>query len=234
MCFTPFVSLLTAIIEFAVATIILIKYKNYLVPAFSAILIYSLGIYQITEFMLCLTNNPFLWAKLGFITYTFLPAIWMHFALRFLKKPKNKFYIKLIYFPPIVFSIIALLKDNFITGASCERVFVIVKTIFVDSTFYEISNLYLIYYFGYILFILILFIKAIKTDKNDLNQKINKLWAVAGTITILLPVLLILILPSLSIQFPSIYCEFSLGFALVAYFGSYLYDRKKKKELLVK
>ena len=95
MCFTPAISLTTALIEFIIATFILVKYKRYVVPVFFAILVYVLGIYQFTEFMLCTTNNAFLWAKLGFITYTFLPAIGLHFAFRLTKKVRSTCFLLL-------------------------------------------------------------------------------------------------------------------------------------------
>ncbi len=227
MCFTPFVSLTTAIIEFAVATFILIKYKKYLVPVFSAIFIYVLGFYQFTEFMLCSSGNPFLWAKIGFITYTFLPAIGLHFVLRL---TKNKKYNKLIYLVPIFFAIITIITSNFIIKASCSKVFVTVQNVLASQNYANLFPFYLIYYIGSIVFMGILLFVLIKKERNKLDKKIEGLWFTTGLIAILIPVLLILILPALKIKFPSIYCEFALLFTVAALISSSLYVRKKKKE----
>jgi hypothetical protein len=227
MCFTPFISLTTAIIEFAVATFILIKYKKYFVPVFSAILIYVLGFYQFTEFMLCSSGNPFLWAKIGFITYTFLPAIGLHFILRL---AKNKKYNKLIYLVPIFFAIITIITPNFIIKASCSKVFVIVQNVLASQNYANLFPFYLIYYVGSILIIGIILLVLIKKERNKLDKKIEELWFIAVLIAILIPIILILIIPALEIKFPSIYCEFALLFTITALISSSLYARKKKKE----
>jgi hypothetical protein len=227
MCFTPFISLTTAIIEFAVATFILIKYKKYLVPVFSAILIYVLGFYQFTEFMLCSSGNPFLWAKIGFITYTFLPAIGLHLILRL---AKNKRYNKLIYLVPIFFAIITIITPNFIIKASCSKVFVTVQNVLASQNYAGLFPFYLIYYTVSILTMGILLFVLIKKERNKLDKKIEGLWFMAWLIAILIPIILILIIPALNIKFPSIYCEFALLFTIAALISSSLYVKKKKKE----
>ncbi len=225
MCFTPFISLTTAIIEFAIATFILVKYKRYLVPVFSAILIYVLGIYQFSEFMLCSSSNPFLWAKIGFLAFTFLPAIGLHFTLRL---AKNKKYNKLVYLFPVFFSIIVIIIPNFIVKATCSQFFVITKNILLQN-YTSLFSIYQIYYFGSIIASCMILFTLIKKEKNKSNKKIEKLWLMAGMITILMPIILILIIPSLGIKFPSIYCEFALLFTIAALTSSSLYSKKKKK-----
>jgi hypothetical protein len=79
---------------------------------------------------------------------------------------------------------------------------------------------------------MILFI-LIKKERNKLDKKIERLWFMAGLITILIPIILILILPALKIKFPSIYCEFALLFTIAALISSSLYVRKKKKEKII-
>jgi len=228
MCFTPIISLTTAIIEFVVATFILIKYKKYLIPVFSALLIYVLGIYQFTEFMLCISNNAFLWAKLGFITYTFLPAMGLHFVLRL---ARNRKYNWLAYIPPLFFSLWAVFKTNFIVSASCSKVFVIVNKVFTSQGFSLLSKGYLLYYFGFILIAITIAFIWIKKEKDKITRQLIKLLGGAIVIIITLPLILLFILPSLKIPFPSVYCQFALLFTIVALIGSKIYDKEKKKEL---
>ncbi len=111
MCFTPIVSLSTAIVEFVVATAILVFCRKSLINRFFPLLIYILGFYQFTEFMLCTSNYPFFWAKMGFITYSFLPAVGLHFVMKLTNRKYN--YITL-YMIPVIFSLMALFKPGFI------------------------------------------------------------------------------------------------------------------------
>ncbi len=228
MCFTPAISLTTAIIEFLVATFILIKYKKYIIPVFCAILIYVLGFYQFTEFMLCASNSAFLWAKLGFIAYTFLPAIGIHFALRL---AKNKKYNYLVYIPPLFFSLWATFKTNFILGASCSKIFVTVNKAFISQGHDLLSKIYLLYYFMFLLTIIIILFILVKKEKDKTIKQLTKLLGITMVITIAIPLILISISPSLKIHFPSIYCQFALIFTVIALIGSKIYDKKRKKEL---
>ena len=224
MCFTPAISLTTFIIEFAVATFILIRYKNYLVPVFSAILIYVLGFYQFSEFMMCISANPFFWAAIGFSMYTFLPAIALHMTLRFTKK---KFPSWVLYIIPIVYSVFALWKSDFVLGVFCFKVYVIVKNVLFLGDHYIFTTIYMVYYFG---FIALMFFFLLKHLKNKHMSKIYSWWLVLGVITLAVPVFLILIFPAINSAFPSIYCEFALGLTIAAVAGSEIYFRKKRKE----
>jgi len=228
MCFTPAISLTTAIIEFIVATFILIKYKKYVVPVFLAILIYVLGIYQFTEFMLCTSNNAFLWAKLGFITYTFLPAIGLHFALRLAKNKKHNWGV---YILPLFFSIWAAIKTDFILNASCSRLFVTSQKAFTQGAFVLPAKLYTLYYFGFILLTIIIAFILVRKNKNKIIKSVSKLLGAGTIIIIALPIILMFILPSLEIYFPSVYCEFALLYTIMAVWGSRIYHGKRKKEL---
>jgi hypothetical protein len=225
MCFTPTISLTTAIIEFLVATYLLVKYKNYLIPAFSAIFIYILGAYQFTEFMLCTSENPFLWAKAGFMIYTLLPVIALHTTLRLVKR---KFPNYLIYIPSAIFILIATLKQNFIVQASCQKIFVLVKVSPLIENFFFLREIYFIYYFGYILISIILLLKYVTKTTEIIKKHLAYLGVLVGTITILAPILLIVLLPQLKIQFPSIYCEFAILFSITALIASEIYSRKRK------
>src|SRR3989339_701403 len=202
MCFTPIISLSTAIIEFLVGTFILIRYRNTLVSVFSAIFVYVLGLYQFTEFMLCTTNNPHLWAAIGFATYTFLPAI--------------------------VFALIAILRSDFILGTTCATLYVIVRILFsLSGPYWPVFFVYIGYYSGYILFILYLLIQNYK-DKS--LGKVYQVFTWISLITILIPLILICLLPALSFAFPSIYCHFSMLFTIAAIMANQIYDTKKEKD----
>jgi len=220
MCFTPWISVSTTVIEFILATTLLIYFKKGVFSKFAALFIYLLGFYQFTEFMLCTTSNFNLWARLGFITYTFLPALGLHSALRFLNR-KPKLY--LIYIVPVFFSLFAILSKNFIFNGSCERFFITVKTTFFNSLngINLIANtLYWIYYSGFILTVLIISYLAYKKEKNKTKKKVLVSVIISILVMTLPTFILIIIFPTFGIQFPSVLCQFALLLAIVAFIGA--------------
>lgn len=214
MCFTPIISLTTAIIEFIAATIILIFYKKSLMNKFWIVLIYLLGLYQFTEFMLCQTNNN-LWIILGFITYTFLPALGLNMGIRMTNSKYIK-YEKILYIMPVIFSILAIIyKENSIYS-TCSTYFLTSKAVFL----YNFENIpfiiYILYYFGFILLTLIILSNKLKEEKNKIKKQIYLTFLISILISLIPALILLIILPSWGIMFPSIYCEFAILFTIAA------------------
>jgi hypothetical protein len=143
MCFTPQVSIATALIEFGVAIYLWHKIKDNKsltpIPIFIAIL----GLYQFTEFMLCTTTNPVFWARIGFAAYTFLPAVGMHLVFNMKKKKLGR----LIYLFPTVFGVFAIFYPNFILYSSCNLIHATVKSIIFNEN-KVLMFIYLVYYFS--------------------------------------------------------------------------------------
>ena len=217
MCFTPTISLTTAIIEFIVAIIILIYYQKPKLNRYFALLLFLLGFYQFSEFMLCTSSNPLLWARIGFITYTFLPAAGLALISAY---TKNKIKSYLIYAFPLLFSTLALTKD-FVVRASCRTYFVIVNLNYYDPQT-VLWTIYMTYYFGFIFLMCLFLIRAYSNRKNRFQKilDINFLFAILIT---LLPALILLILfPSMKIEFPSVYCQFSILYTIAALIAIYI------------
>ena len=169
MCLTPKISLLTAMTEFVVACFIFLKYKRTKVIKLLVLFVFLLGFYQFTEFMLCKTNNIQFWAKVGFITYTFLPSTGLFLVLVLANKKIKKF---LLHIPPAIFSVIALASDNFVTGGGCSKYFLTTKTLFTSfSENFVPAMFYLAYYFGYVFLILVVLTEAFRTDKNITKRR---------------------------------------------------------------
>ncbi len=224
MCFTPIVSLSTAIVEFVVATAILVFCRKSLINRFFPLLIYILGFYQFTEFMLCTSNYPFFWAKMGFVTYSFLPAVGLHFVMKLTNRKCN--YIT-IYMIPIIFSLIALFKPGFIIESTCTTFFVIVIKDLFNSLF---SYVYGLYYFGFIMLFCYFLFKSFNKEKNQLKRKSYAVIFAATLITLLPALVLFLIFPAFKIMFPSVYCEFAVLFTVAALIASYLDNKIQKKK----
>jgi hypothetical protein len=224
MCFTPKVSLTTATIELIVACIIFLKFNRSKIAKYIALFVFLLGFYQFTEFMLCTTGNAQLWGSLGFITYTILPALGLHLTSRY---TDHKFNIVPIYIPMFIFILIALLDPAFVVYGSCSKFFVSVMTYFSLTENVVATLLYWGYYFGYIGLMLGLLLRRFKKEKNEAKARNHLLILLTIILVIIPPFVLINMFPSLSIAFPSVYCQFALVYAVVALIGVYLDDQIK-------
>jgi len=224
MCFTPIVSLSTAIFEFVVATAILVFCRKSLINRFFPLLIYILGFYQFTEFMLCTSNYPFFWAKMGFVTYSFLPAVGLHFIMKLTNRKCN--YIT-IYMVPVIFSLMAFLKPGFIIESTCTTFFVIVIKDLFNPLF---SYIYGLYYFGFIMLLCYFLLKSFNKEKDQLKRKSYAIIFAAALITLLPAVVIFIIFPAFKVIFPSVYCEFAVLFTVAALVASYLDNKIKKKK----
>ncbi len=223
MCYTPKISLSTAAIEFAVAAFIYIRYQKSTFARFLALFIFTLGFYQFSEFMFCTTGDYQTWGKIGFITYTFLPALGLDFVLVYTKKKFNRF---LVYLPVFIFVVIALANNNFVANAECGHLFIISQNFFTTP---EISGwpaiVYWLYYFSFIVAMLFYLLFQIKNESNKRKIISHLVIMITVLITIAPPLLLIMIFPALEAQFPSIYCQFALLFTIMALVAAYIDDK---------
>ncbi len=209
MCFTPVVSLSTALLEFAIAAFILLYYKKSTLTRLIPLFIILLGFYQFTEFMTC-TFDP-VWNKLGLITYTFLPALGMEIFFRYTSRKHNP---AMIFIIPVLVAIVTL-TQNISLGSTCGTFFVASQHPFLNPANIVITLAYSTYYFGFIAITSYLMIKDYKKTK-DMTRKLIYIYTLAAIIISLLPAaILLVVFPALYIQFPSIYCEFALVFSLV-------------------
>lgn len=228
MGFTPIVSLSTAIIEFIIATYILVYLKRSRIAKGMASFILVLGLYQFTEFMLCTSLNSF-WANIGFATYTILPALGLHIILKYINKKVN---YPLIYSTPLFFMFLALLKSDFIVKSSCGNYFVTIQNILQQPNLIYLGIIYLVYYFGFISVCGVLLIKHYKKQNNKLIKALDIDAFVALTISLIPAVILLFVFPMISYAFPSIYCQFAIFFTIAGVIACYLehkIETKKKK-----
>ena len=229
MCFTPVISISIAIIEFVLASTLLLFFPKSKFRDFFAFFIYLLGFYQFTEFMLC-SGNAFFWATMGFITYTFLPAIALHAVLKIFKK---KFNIIWVYIVPLTATILAISIPGFIIKASCEKYFISIDTIInLSPSFLLLGALaiYTIYYFGFLALVYFIILKDYIKQKNEIKREIE-LVEMIGILLMTIPTVILLILfPIFGIMFPSVLCAFAIFVAICAFIGVYLKGKLKKKK----
>ncbi|MAH07425.1 hypothetical protein CMI38_04210 [Candidatus Pacearchaeota archaeon] len=164
MCFTPLISITTAIIEFGIVIYLLKRIKDKrlrIIPLF----VLLLGLYQLTEFFLCTSDN-YLWPRLGFIVYTLLPVLGMQLFYDLSNKKLNKIF----YSIPLFYILVALLHPNFIILGTCSSFFITVRNLIFNQN-KILMWIYLAHYFTYPLYGLYILIK----DKKNLN-KIKDNW----------------------------------------------------------
>ncbi len=220
MCYNPTISLTTAIIEWILAIIIPWKYPKNRVRYFSSFLMFFMGLYQFTEFMLCKTGQTDLWIRIGFMAYSLLPAIGLHTTLHYFKIKYNIFWIYII---PTVYIIGAATTTKFVTEGKCHDIFVTARNIFsnISTPFTSVRfGIYTAYYFSFILAACIVSIRAYMREKNSKKQKILLAFPMATFLMSFPTFILIVLFPALNLQFPSVLCHFALLFALMIFIGT--------------
>ncbi len=219
MCFNPTISLTTAIIEWLLALIMPWKYPQATTRKFMAIFLFTLGLYQFTEFMACRTNYWELWMRVGFIAYSFLPAMALHATLFYLKINFNRY---LIYIIPFSVSLLAINASTFVETGVCHSIFVTAR-----NTLFNIKSItgligfgiYIIYYFGLILVSCLLSYRAYLNEKNRQKRKILLALPLAVFLMCFPTFILTIIFPVFNVMFPSVLCHFALLMALVVFVG---------------
>src|SRR3989338_5367902 len=111
ICFTPAISISTAIIEFILAIILILYFPRSKLRNFFALFIVMFGTYQFSEYLVCIGSNPKFWATVGIITYSFLPAAGFHAVLRTFHK---KFSLFFVYIIPVIASIALAVIPDFV------------------------------------------------------------------------------------------------------------------------
>jgi len=228
MCYTSTVSLTTAIIEFALVIALLIFFKKSTLRNFFAILILLLGIYQFSEFMICTSGSPLLWAKVGVLAFTFLPAVVLHAFMKFVKRKPNLLYL---YAIP-VFASVAILVYPVITSVNCGSFFIQVETILHGARNLLESILlliYTVYYLGFLILAGVLFYQDYKKQRNKIKKEIEIVELAGLLLMVSGGLVLLLIFPLIGLRFPSVFCQFALLFAVASFIAVYLENKIKSR-----
>lgn len=220
MCFTPVVSLTTALIEWALAIVLLAFYRRSTLRIFGAALLFLLGAYQFGEFMLCTTSHVELWGTVAFLSYAFLPAVGLHAVAAYLRR---RVKLALLYGLPAVFAVVAVVQEPFVRHAACETLFVTLRTYFSSGIQW---TAFAAYYFGYILAAFLILRRALRTERG--SRKAACRWLFAAILLMFVPTLVLLFMfPVLRVMFPSVLCHFALLTA-AAFFIAVHKDGKRK------
>lgn len=220
MCFTPTVSFLTFAIEIIMAAWVLMKDPKNRVNQLSAAILLFLGLYQLTEFMICSAGNELFWGRMGFIFYTTLPALGFDWVYAIKRSKKT---VWPVYIIPAAFIIYAIVVPNFTLVAECGRYFVRAIHNWIPLLSWE----YMTYYTLFIVWPALILFKAV-IDENNKSRRRLYIWGLIGLLAFTVPTLFVmLILPAWNILFPSVLCHFALLYAAAVTYIIYLNEKIK-------
>lgn len=207
MCFAPYISLSTFIIEFLLALFFLLKNPKDKVNRIIALLSFLLGLYQLNEFLICTTGANF-FTRGAIIVTALLPAIGITYGLIMWRKKIRYYWHLLIYSPTIFFVVMFSLPFYYQESAVCNSVFLTYPGTGLLGDFYGL------YYLTYISAAAILFYFAASNNNNKYEKRLLHL-GMLGMLIFTIPTFIFLqFLPALYISFPSVLCEFALLLAI--------------------
>lgn len=219
MCYTPPVSFATAFIEFALAIYMRVRYGEARMVKFGSALLLLLGSYQISEFFLCTTTYAEFWTKWGFVSYSFLPAVGLHFVLHQLRRRVSTTHLAFIYVIPALALLSSLAPDVLVTQSWCNEVF-ITAHIFPATDYGMLTFwIYSTYYAGFIIAASVLSINAFIAARKT-RARMQFVYFPLGITLMTVPTFLLLVVfPHFGFRFPSVLCHFGLLLAACLFAG---------------
>ncbi|HED08259.1 MAG TPA: hypothetical protein ENI57_09105 [Ignavibacteria bacterium] len=214
-------SLLVASMELLFLVNLLIFAEKNKLNLIAELLIFILMLYQFLEFIICRTGTNNSWIiYIAFSVIAFLPPLALLFVLK-IKGFKSKFF-KLIFLPPLFFTIFYLFQINDFHLIECTSFYSIYQ--------YPYGNLYGFFYYVPIIASIIFLINEILK-----NRKIEIIAVLIGFLIISFPVLLAFILKMfgderLITAIVSVTCKTAFLFALAIFYFALTNKTKKENE----
>ena len=212
-------SLLIACMELLFLINLLIFAEKNKLNIIAELLIFNLMLYQLLEFFICRTGTGNSWIiYVAFSTISFLPPLALLFVLN-VKGVHHKL-LKLIFIPPIFFTIFYLFYLNDFHLIECNIFYSVYK--------YPLGDFFgLFYYIPVLISIVLLIIEVIK------NKRVELVVVLFGFLFMSFPVALGFILKlfgdsSLIAAIVSVMCKSAFLFAFSIFYFS-LYNRSNKK-----
>lgn len=207
-CFTPLVSLSTFIIEFIFAVYVLVKYKPTLFSRLCVLTLMCLGLFQLSEFLLCTT--PFIDAsiKLGYVAITLLPALGLHIIYTLTNRWKFIAYLAYAWAAILVGTIVFIPNVAFL--ATCNPNYVSYDAnptfSFFHWLYYIVSMLTGVALLTYAMF-------------KKIGDKKEQKWMILSYFVFIIPALILFYTNVISqTALPSVMCGFALLTAIIFVF----------------
>lgn len=207
-CFSPPVMLATFLFEFASLFYILWRYKLTPVTRLSCVILAALGVFQLTEYMICggLGLSGGEWARFGYISITLLPVLGIHLAATIAGK-RPTLLLATLYGSMIAFVGFFALTPGAINSHECRPNYAVFN---LD----EITmNIYTLYYYGWLAVGTVLSLhwaRQVPTARHALH------WLCGGYLAFIIPTAAVSILnPTVTAGIPSIMCGFAVLLAII-------------------
>lgn len=174
----------------------------------SALLLFILGIFQLSEYLICKGVQPLLWSKIAFISIAFLPILGVHLISLITKKT---IWTKIGYIIAVILSLIIIFVPDIFISTSCTGNFVI----------FDSLGSYKLLHSAYYLLFLIIGISMIFFHMRDKNNKKNKAlyWLAVAYAAFIVPATVVYIFITVTrTGVASILCGFAILTALIIVF----------------
>ncbi len=213
-CFSAPVMLATFIIEFALATYLLLTRKQNATTKLSVTMLVLLGTFQLAEYGICEAwgFSSDAWAKIGFVAITFLPPIGLH-LVHTISRQKITAMVPLAYCFAAVWSLFFIF-GSLLQGSVCTGNYIIFN---IPEPFEGL------YYMYYDITIAISIALAYAYSKRAETKKIVKAlqWFIIGYLLFIIPSIIFVMIDTyqgVDSPLPSIMCGFALLMALILTF----------------
>lgn len=207
-CFTPPVSFATFIIEFAFAFYVFFRYKATPFSRLCIVTLLCLGLFQLSEFMICKSPYIDFALKMGYISITLLPALGLHIIAIITRRWKPLVY--LAYITAVGLCAAAVFVPNVAFIASCQPHYVEIDS---NSVFSFLHSLY----YGVFMFlgIFALWRSIVKRIGDSKQEK----WMIASYLVFIIPALVLSYLNLIAhLATASVMCGLALITALIFVF----------------
>lgn len=213
-CFSPPVMIVTLLIEIACLIYVVWRYKLTPMTRVVALMLACLAFFQLAEFNVCEGAwgiNSAMWARLGFVSITFLPPLGIHLA-SLIARGRTKWLVWLGYAVAISFAVFFLTANSGVESNSCQGNYVIFALSPWATTWYTL------YYYGWLLLGIAVSLAWTRGIKETRTR--YALQALAfGYLSFLVPTTIANIIdPTTMAGIPSIMCGFAVILALVVTF----------------
>ena len=207
-CFSPPVMLATFLIEFGLVFYTLWRYKMTTISRLAVMILASLGIFQLAEYMVCggLGWSHIQWARVGYVAITLLPALGIHMLVKLANK-KMPILVGAAYTSCAAFVAFYVLSTSAISGQACYANYA------VFYTYHASSQWFTAYYYGWLMIGTYL---AWQWGMDQPNRRKTLHSMMAGYLVFLVPTTVFNIIdPSTIKGIPSIMCGFAVLLAFV-------------------
>lgn len=213
-CFSPPVMIATFAVETGLAMYTIWKYRTWMLSRLVVAVLGCLAIFQLAEYMVCqgaLGMSSIDWARLGFVSLSFLPPLGFHVASELTGRPVGR-NVQAGYVLAAVFSSYFLLSTQGIGGSICAGNYVIFHLA------PHAVKAFTLYYYSFLVLGLVLSVKWSRAAK-DLHTASALKGLGTGYATFMVPTVAANIVnPSTVAGVPSIMCGFAVTLAFVLVF----------------